>query len=178
MEIATAGQLLSSILSTLDLRRGLEKQSRPLWPGVGGATSPGKAPPTACGVPLEKPTRVSHVRNEKASTFVVHAMLLELAEAPGLGWRRRGISLAQLWRAAVADARPAIAELAKRKISSVGHLFDVAQRVRGVHNLVSLAHVKVAKRVESMLRHLDDMLRSRAKGDLALERRRRLYANG
>ncbi|KAH8070379.1 hypothetical protein JL721_5148 [Aureococcus anophagefferens] len=115
--------------------------------------SPGKAPPTACGVPLEKPTRVSHVRNEKASTFV-------------------------LWRAAVADARPAIAELAKRKISSVGHLFDVAQRVRGVHNLVSLAHVKVAKRVESMLRHLDDMLRSRAKGDLALERRRRLCANG
>lgn len=115
----------------------------------------------ACGVPLLKPTRVAEVRAEKAATFLVHAALLELAGAPGVGWRRQGVSLAKLWKAAVADADAASAELRKRKVTTVGHLAEAANRVRGVHNLLSLRHVKLARRVQSMLDHLDKLLRRR-----------------
>ena len=117
--------------------------------------------PLACGLALVKPTRARQVRTESATTFLVHARLLDLAGPPGAGWRRQGIKLAELWRAAVADTRAARAEISSKKISSVGHLWDVSRRVGGVGNVLSHRHRALARRADAMLVVLDDALRER-----------------
>ena len=114
------------------------------------------------------PSKALDVTSERATTFLVHARLLDLAGAPGSGWRRRRVPLAQLWRAAVASTCDARSEL---RGLAVGSIADLHAR-GGAAKLLSPAHGDLGMKADGLLEVLDGALQQREAGARKADARR------